>query len=175
MLRNNSDYSIYAVGDQVSPIVSLLLKSPLTTILNFNLSRLPSDCMFALYKSIYGVTVYPLCGSSIKKVWLLINFLMYFKVAFNQDFLTSAGNLVIFVQLLGSGMKCDTSDPNYIKVGNEIFDSFKTSLKTLYKHFPIILTEISVPFRPLCVFLIRSRIFNLVSLALMSGYTCLTS
>ena len=31
------------VGDQVSPTISLFCKSPLTTILNFNLSRLPSD------------------------------------------------------------------------------------------------------------------------------------
>ena len=29
------------VGDQVSPTISLFYKSPLTTILNFNLSRLP--------------------------------------------------------------------------------------------------------------------------------------
>ena len=34
------------IGDQVYPIISLFRKSPLTTILNFNLSRLTSDCIF---------------------------------------------------------------------------------------------------------------------------------
>ena len=36
------------VVDQVSPIISVFSKSPLTTILNFNFSRLPLDCIFAL-------------------------------------------------------------------------------------------------------------------------------
>ena len=46
-----------AVGDQVSPIISVFFKSPLDTVLNFNLSRLQSDCIFDLYTSMHGVTV----------------------------------------------------------------------------------------------------------------------
>ena len=36
------------VGDQVSPTISLFFKSPLTTILNLSLYRLPSDWIFAM-------------------------------------------------------------------------------------------------------------------------------
>ena len=36
------------VGDQVSSFIYLFCESPPTKILNFNLSRLPLDCMFAL-------------------------------------------------------------------------------------------------------------------------------
>ena len=41
-----------AVGDQVSPIKSLLFISTITTIINFNFSVLPSDSIF-LYKHSY--------------------------------------------------------------------------------------------------------------------------
>ena len=44
--------------------------------------------------------------------------LIDFKVAFNQAFLESAGNLVNYEKFMGPGMKCDTSDPYYPKVGN---------------------------------------------------------
>ena len=37
-----------AVGDLVSPVIYLLFKYPLTTIINFSLSRLPSAYIFAL-------------------------------------------------------------------------------------------------------------------------------
>ena len=47
------------VGDTWSPTIYLFCKSPLTTILNFNLSRLPSDWILGLYKSTHGVTGSP--------------------------------------------------------------------------------------------------------------------
>ena len=66
----------------------------------------------------HGVTGSPFSGVPIIKVLLLNTILIYVKVAFNQAFLTSAGNLATSAKLLDSGMKCDTSDPDYPKVGN---------------------------------------------------------
>ena len=60
------------------------------------------------------------------------------KVDFDQYFLPLVGNLVTFDKFLGSGMKCDTSEPDSDKVYNELFSSFTTYLKTLCKPFPII-------------------------------------
>ena len=65
-----------------------------------------------------GVTVYPFYGSFIRKVWLFIRFLISFKATFNQAFFTSYGILLTFAKFLGSRMNCDTSDPDYPKVGN---------------------------------------------------------
>ena len=39
-------FLIDSIGDQLSPMISLLFKSPLTTIINFNLSRIPSYWIF---------------------------------------------------------------------------------------------------------------------------------
>ena len=143
---------IYAVGYHISPIISLLCNYPLTIIINFNLSGLPSNRIFSLYASIYGVTESPFSGSSIIKVLLLIIFLIFFKVAFNQDFLTSAGNPLISAKLLSSILNCDTSESGYPNLGNELlFNSFTTALNNLCKHFPILFTEISAIFHSLCV------------------------
>ena len=38
-------------------------------------------------------------------------------------------------------MKCDTSDPDYTKLGNTLFNSFTTALKNLCKPLTIILYE----------------------------------
>ena len=97
----------------------------------------------------HGVTVYPFSESSIRNVVLLI-FLIYFKVAFNQAFLKYAGNLGTYAKLLGSGLKCDTSETDSPKVVNELFDSFATSLKDLYKSFPVLFSESSDTFHSLC-------------------------
>ena len=94
----------------------------------------------------HGTTGYPLYGSSIRKVCLLIKVLISFKVAFNQSFLTSDGNLVTSSKLLGYEMKCDTSDPDSTKLGNALFSSFATSLNNLCKPFPILFSESSAPF-----------------------------
>ena len=74
----------------------------------------------------HGYTGFSFSGSIIRKVLLLIKMLIYFKFAFNQAFLTYADNLLTSTKLLGSGMKCDTSEPDYTKVRNELFSSFTT-------------------------------------------------
>ena len=80
------------VGDQVSPTISLFCRYPLTTILNFYLSRLPSDWIFAFYASIHGITGSPSFWSSIKKVWLLIRFFISFWFSFSQGFFMFSDN-----------------------------------------------------------------------------------
>ena len=84
--------------------------------------------------------------SSIRKVLLLIQFLIYFEVYFSQAFLTSTGNMVTPEKFLGPGMKWETSDPDYPKSRNELFDSFKTTLKTLCRTFPNLFDDNSSPF-----------------------------
>ena len=98
-----------------------------------------------------------------------------FKVAFYQAFLVSASNLVAYKKFLGSGMKCDTSEPDYPKVGNSFFSPFTTSLKTLFKKIPIIFAEIYAPFHSFCDCLIYSRIFNRASPKSSSGCVWLPS
>ena len=138
---------IDAVGSQVSPIMSLSWKSTMTTIINFNLLILPSYWIFDLYTSIYGVTGCPFYGSYIIKVWLLITCFISYKIAFNQSFLTYAGNLVTSAKFMSSGMKCNISDPDYPKVGNAFFISFKTSLKALSKPLTALFAESSATFQ----------------------------
>ena len=82
--------------------------------------------------------------------WIFLTFVLYYKglfffiiilislkVAFIQAFLTSAGNMVASEKFLGYGIKWDTSDPASPKVGTELFNSFKTYLKTLLKPLTI--------------------------------------
>ena len=85
--------------------------------------------MFESYISIHGVT-----GSPTKDLFL-IRFFIYFKVYFNQAFLTSTGNLMNNTKFLGYGMKCETSDPDYTKVVNAFFILFTTALKN-YENYP---------------------------------------
>ena len=99
-----------AVGDQVSPTISLLCKYHLNTIINFNLSRLPSYWILSLYISMHGVTGSPSFWSSIRKVWLLIRFFIYLRVAFSRGFFMFSDNFVISAKFLGSGMKWETSE-----------------------------------------------------------------
>ena len=136
------------------------------------LSVPPSDCIFYLYIYIHEFTGSPFIGSFIRKVWLLIRFLIFFKVAFSQDFLTSSGNLVTSEKLLGYDMKWETSEINYYKDGNELFISFTTFLKTLCEPLPILFSGISSPFYSLCAFLIWSHILNIGSVTLIFGCTC---
>ena len=103
------------------------------------------------------------------KVWLLIKFLISFKVDFNQAFFTSAGNLVTSEKFLGYGIKCDTSEPDSTKLYNAFFNSFTTALNNLCKPLLILFAESSDPFHSFCVCLIRSRILNLASHMLIYG------
>ena len=101
----------------------------------------------------------PSLGYPFRNVWLLITFLISFKFSFNQSFLTSDGNTVTSAEFLGSGMKCDTSEPDYPNVGNALFNSFTTALKYFCKPLSILFSEISYLFHSLCVCLIRSHLF----------------
>ena len=58
---------------------------------------------------------------------------------------------MISEKFLGSGMKCDTFDPDFPKVGNELFYLFTKVLETLCKPFPILFAESSAPLHLPCV------------------------
>ena len=74
-----------------------------------------------------------------------------------------------YTKLLGYGLKCDTSETDTTKLGNDLFSSFKTTLNSLCKTLPIIFTNISATLYSLYVCLMRSHMINIASLALMSG------
>ena len=71
-------------------------------------------------------------------------------------------------------MKCDTSDPDYPKVVNVLFNSFTTYLNTLFKPLRILFDDSSDTFHSLFVCLIWSSIFSLAYLALIYGCTCIS-
>ena len=135
-----------AVGNRVSPTISLFCKFPLTTILNFNLSRLPSDRILALYTSMRGVTSSPYFWSSIRKIWLLIRFFISLRVAFSQGFLIFSDNFVNSEKFLGSGMKWETYEPDSLNVDHSCKIFFTIVLNTLCKPFPILCVAFNAPF-----------------------------
>ena len=59
---------IDTIAYQMSPIIYLLCKSPLTATLNFNFLRLSIYWIFSLYTSMHGVTVSPFSGSPVKNI-----------------------------------------------------------------------------------------------------------
>ena len=69
---------------------------------------------------------FPFMVHPLETLLLFIDCLIYFKVSFNQAFLKSAANLVNYRNILSSGIKCNTSDPDDSKVGNALFISFTT-------------------------------------------------
>ena len=102
---------VNSVGAQASPTISLFYMSPLATILNLTFSKIPSDWIFSLYTSVHAITGSPFSGSSIRKVWLLIKFLISFKVAAKQAILISSGYFGTAAKFLASGIKCDNTLP----------------------------------------------------------------
>ena len=52
-------------------------------------------------------------GNPLERSDCLLIFI-FFKVAFNQDFLISAGNMATSAKPLGSGMYCETSEPDLL-------------------------------------------------------------
>ena len=62
-----------AVGDQVSPTIYLFCKSPLTTILNLSLYRLPEPRNFAEVKKLSENIRKPWLKSTLKEIKNLIN------------------------------------------------------------------------------------------------------
>ena len=99
----------------------------------------------------------------------MTKFVISLNFSFNLAFLTSDGNLVTSEKFLGSGVKCDTSKPDFPKVENQFFNLFITSLKTLCKPLSILFAESYAPIHSLFICLIRSHIFILASLVIMSG------
>ena len=85
-------------------------------------------------------------GNLLKRNNLLIKFLISFKATFNQYFLTYSGNLVTSEKFLGYGIKCDTSEPDYPNVGNDLSNSFATDLHNLCKTLHILFTKSSALF-----------------------------
>ena len=73
----------------------------------------------------------PSLGSLLERsdCWLVFN---TFKIFFNQASFKYAGNLVTSEKFLGSGIKCDTYEPDSHKEVNALFNSFETALQTLY-------------------------------------------
>ena len=94
----------------------------------------------------HEVTGSPSFGSSIMKVWLLMRFFISLIVDFNQGFLVFSDNFVTSEKFLGSGMKWDTSEPDYPKLVNSCEISFTIVLNTLCKHFPILCVALNAPF-----------------------------
>ena len=60
-----------------------------------------------------------------------MKFLIPLKFALSQDFLTSAGNMVLSTKFMGFGLKWDTSDFDSPKTGNTFFNYFYNNLKDL--------------------------------------------
>ena len=104
----------------------------------------------------------------------MIKFLIYFKVAFNQYFLTSAGNQATSTKQLGSGIKYDNSKPDFPNKYNGLLNSFKTTLNNLCKPFLIFFDDISAPLHSLCAYRTQPGILNLAYLALISRCTLFT-
>ena len=147
-----------AVGDKVYPTFYLFCKSALTTILNFNLSRLTSDWILALYTSMHGVTGSPSFWFSISKVWLLIRFFISFRVSFSQGSFMFYDIFVTSSNFLGSEMKWETSELDSPKGVNSWKIYFTTVKNTLCKHFPMLIVAFNAPFHSDCLCLIWSRI-----------------
>ena len=167
-------FIIDSIGSQMYPIISLFSKYPLnklSTLICQDFYQIVS--LTCRHTCIVSLNI-PSLGHPLENFDCWLNCIS-FKVTFNQAFLKSSGNLVTFAKLLDSGMKCDTSEPGYPKLGNGLFSSFTTALKTLCKTLTILFTDISDPFHSLCVCQIWSRIFNLASPALSSGCIWLPS
>ena len=155
LLRSISKYSWKLFGDQVSPTIYLFYRSPLTTILNFNLSILPLDWIFALYTSMHGVTGSPSFWYSIRKVWFFIRLFISLRVAFSQGLFMFSDNFVTSAKFLGYGMKWETSEPDSTKGFNSREIYFTTVLNTLCKPFPMLCVYFNAPFHYNWLCLIR--------------------
>ena len=112
LLRNTLNYLLIMLETRC--IKSFLYSK---SIIWLKLSTL--TCQTSVGSDFFLVDIHTWChwiyfsGPFIRKVWLLAKFLITFKVAFYQVFLTSAGNPVTSAKLIGSVIKCDNSEPDY--------------------------------------------------------------
>ena len=118
----------------------------------------------------HGVTGSPSFWAATTKVWLLMIFFIYSRVAFSQGFLIFSENLVTSAKFLGSGMKWDASEPVSPKLVNYCEISDTIVLNTLYKPFPILWVALNAPFHCNFFCLTRSRILRPASLLSMLGW-----
>ena len=68
----------------------------------------------------------------------------------------------VIVLGIGSGMKWETSEPDYPKDVNSCEISFTTVLDTLCKPFPMLHISFNSPFHYDCLCLTRSHIYNVL-------------
>ena len=123
----------------------------------------------------HGVTGSSFSGSSTRKVWLWIKFLISFWVAFSQVFFILSDIFFTLAKFLGSGMKWETSKPDSPKSGKSYEIFFTTVLNTLYKPVPTFLVDINNPFQSDCICIMRSRILWRASLWWLSRWDWLLS
>ena len=104
--RGLADY----VWCQVSPIISLFCKYPITKILNFNLSRLPSDWIFPYsYQCMVSLDIPSIyCPLERSDCWLS---------CFRPSLFGVCRQSGDFWKFLDSGMNCDTSETDSPKIG----------------------------------------------------------
>ena len=147
-----------AVGDQVSPTISLFCRSPVTTILNFNLSRLTSDWILAFYTYMHWVTGSPSFWSSTRKSDCWLYSLSPWELPLAKVSLCSL--IILLLQKSFLVMEWNGKLLNQIipKVSILAKIPFKTVLNNLCKPFPMLHIAFNAPFHSDCLCLILSRI-----------------
>ena len=114
--------------------------------------------IFFLYTSIHGVTALSFFGSSTRKFWLLIRFLISLIVSFSQGFFMSSDNFVTSEKFLVSGIKWETYEPDSTKGGKSCEISFTAVVNALCKTLPIFRVAFNAPFHSNFLCLIWSHI-----------------
>ena len=90
---------------------------------------------------------------------LVIDEIIYLlKSSFQPSFLIFSANLVTSAKFLGSGMKWETSEPDYSKLANSCEISNTIVLNTICKPFQILCVALNAPFHCDLFCLILSRI-----------------
>ena len=106
----------------------------------------------------HGVTGSSFSGYSTIKVWLLIELLIYFSVAFSQGLFLPYDFFFTFAKLIGLGKKWETSEPDTPKCGKSYEISFTTVLNTLCKTVPMFHVDNDVLLHSGCIWVIRTSI-----------------
>ena len=70
----------------------------------------------------------------------------------------SADNLVTSANIIGSGMRQETSETDSTIIGNDYESSSTTALNTLYEHLPMFCVDNNTPFHSARLCLIQSHI-----------------
>ena len=116
----------------------------------------------------HGVTGSHFSGLYMKIYHCWLNFWSLSKLLSTNHFWNLLLILWRFEIFLGYRIKSNTSDPDYTKVGNALFSSFTAALNNLCKPLPILCSESYDTLHWFGVYLVRSCVFNLLSIALIS-------